>query len=175
MTYILGISGSPVENGNTDKLVKAIMKELGTKRKFIALRDLKLKQCNGCDKCQETKKCVIRDGMKTLEVELLKADTIVLGSPCYFDNVSGLMKNFMDRTNYLYQKLSLRGKNVIAGASGEASKDSIQGTITAMEKFARAHQMIFIGGVGVLKKKGEDVLKNPLVLERIKAVCKTRN
>jgi len=174
MAHTLGISGTPLRNGNTDKLVKAVMGQFPGTGKFIALRNRELNYCRGCDRCQKTKRCVIKDGMQTLEKELLKADVIVLGTPAYFNNVSAHMKNFMDRTNCLYQTRALSGKKMVAVAIGEANRDSIQKALDALGAFSRIHSLHLLGEIGVLRKGHQDLLEDGLVLERIKAVCKPK-
>ena len=43
--------------------------------------------------------------------KMIKADIIIVGSPVYYCNVSGLLKNFIDRCTCLtHPKLKLKGK-----------------------------------------------------------------
>jgi multimeric flavodoxin WrbA len=45
---ILGISGSPVKNSNTDRLVKLVQDSTGLKSEFIKLFDCKIEPCHVC-------------------------------------------------------------------------------------------------------------------------------
>ena len=42
-----------------------------------------------------------------------ESDLIIFGVPNYFDNVTGLFKNFMDRLHPLYKSELIKNKNVI--------------------------------------------------------------
>jgi len=48
-----------------------------------------------------TNPCAIKDDMADLLLKLENADGIIIGTPVYYCNVSGLLKNFMDRCNTL--------------------------------------------------------------------------
>jgi len=97
---ILGLEGSPREDGNTEKLVKAILesaKENGAEVNFYKLTKMNISLCLGCFNCRETGICVTDDAMKFLLEEIQSSDVIILGSPVYMWQVSGQTKLFMDR------------------------------------------------------------------------------
>ena len=48
----------------------------------------------------------------------IEADLIVIGTPNYFDNVPGLMKDFIDRTVPFYETDKLKGKKLITIVTG---------------------------------------------------------
>jgi len=61
---IFGISGSPIINGNTDRIVKAILKESGRDSKFIDLSKLNFGSCRGCaHNCATTAMCGVKDDL----------------------------------------------------------------------------------------------------------------
>ncbi|AEH60482.1 NADPH-dependent FMN reductase [Methanosalsum zhilinae DSM 4017] len=97
---VLGVVGSQRKNGNTSALVKEALKpfeENGIDTKLVFLGDYNINDCNGCDGCQDTFRCIVDDDMQDIYPKILEADAIVLGSPTYFYNVSGDMKTFIDR------------------------------------------------------------------------------
>jgi multimeric flavodoxin WrbA len=97
---ILGLEGSPRENGNTEKLVKTILesaRENGAQTKFYKLTKMNISLCLGCFSCRETGTCVTEDDMQLLHGEIQSSDAIILGSPVYMWQVSGQTKLFMDR------------------------------------------------------------------------------
>ena len=97
---ILGLDGSPRKNGNTEKLVKAILDgatEKGADTKFYKLTKMNISLCLGCFNCRETGTCVTEDDMQLLHEEIQASDAIILGSPVYMWQVSGQTKLFMDR------------------------------------------------------------------------------
>lgn len=79
-------------------------------KELILLKDLKISPCANCKGCHKTFKCVVNDDMQEVHQKLIDADVILLGSPTYFDNVSGIMKNFMDRCLPFYFSAKLKGK-----------------------------------------------------------------
>lgn len=102
---IIGIIGSPRKKGNTDTLVDLVLQgacENGAEIEKIYLSDLNFKGCTGCEGCKKTCKCVVKDDMQMVYKKIDEADGIVLGSPTYFYDVTGLTKMFMDRL-YAYE------------------------------------------------------------------------
>ncbi len=101
---VVAYNGSPKKKGNTASLLKAVceaLKEEGVKTKIVHLAPHKIQPCTACYKCAKARslKClgVKGDGLNDLLPELLAADGILLGSPVWFSNVTGHMKNFIDR------------------------------------------------------------------------------
>ena len=100
---ILLINGSPRgKRGNTYIMAEAFLKgaeEAGAETEQILLSKKAIKNCKGCFWCwlKTPGKCVIKDDMEPILEKLKEADILVFATPLYVDNVTGLMKNFMDR------------------------------------------------------------------------------
>lgn len=98
---ILGISGSPRKDGNTDLILKEIIagaNTAGGETEIIFLRDYAITPCIGCERCRKDLTCSrFYDGMHLLYPKVENSDTIILGSPTYNYNVTSLMKSFIDR------------------------------------------------------------------------------
>jgi multimeric flavodoxin WrbA len=97
---ILGIEGSPRQNGNTEKLVRQVLagaKAAAGQTQFLKLVDLTIHHCQGCTSCRTTGNCVIQDDMDRVIDAIQESEAIVLGSPIYVWQVSGIIKVFMDR------------------------------------------------------------------------------
>jgi len=100
---ILGINGSPRENGNTAAFVNAALKraeELGAQTRHIWLGDKVISGCKGCYGCTHAKKCVINDDFALIFDEICAADGILLGSPVYHASITAEMKALLDRTGF---------------------------------------------------------------------------
>ena len=105
MSYrIVGISGSPVKEGNTQALLSAIMgsaKEKGLATETVNLCELEIKNCVHCNFClvkqKEGKYCSLQDDAQLVYDKVEKADVIVLASPVYFMRTSGMMATLIDR------------------------------------------------------------------------------
>ena len=105
MTYkILGISGSPVKNGNVEMLLLRAIESLHAKNveyDVVHLSDLKVKDCIHCNFCltkqTKGKYCSIKDDAQVVFEKAEVADIIVLASPVYFMRTSARMAALIDR------------------------------------------------------------------------------
>ena len=140
MTKFLLISGSP-RNGNTDFILKKIFDSIKGEKELIFLRDKNIKHCQGCLACSKTNKCVIDDDMTEIREKMLNSDIIIIGTPNYFDNVSGLLKNFVDRTHPFYKAESLKDKKLIlimvGGGEIEGSQKYLDCTMYGFIKYLK--------------------------------------
>jgi multimeric flavodoxin WrbA len=97
-------NGSPRTKGNTFHLLSAVMTELkseGISTELVQLSKHKPEPCLACYKCMKKKdlKChgVKNDDLNDLLAKIIEADAVVIGSPTWFANVSGYVKNLIDR------------------------------------------------------------------------------
>ncbi|MDF2857056.1 MAG: NADPH-dependent reductase [Neobacillus sp.] len=89
-------------NGNTNSMVSAFLKgakEAGAETVTVFLAEKEIKYCTACKACwfKTPGKCVIRDDMAEIISLTEDADVRVLATPLYFDNISSLLKTFIDR------------------------------------------------------------------------------
>ena len=99
MPEIVGICGSARKKGNTALLLKEVLQSTGMESELIFLSDLTIGFCTGCLSCKENKgTCPKDDDMRVLLDKALSSKAIILGSPNYYYDVSGLMKNMIDRS-----------------------------------------------------------------------------
>jgi len=115
--HVLGISGSPRPDGNTDTVVRAALDSIeqleGVTTTFFGLGGKIASYCTGCVQvCHpgygNTERepsatapgalCRHDDAIKDVLAEMAKADAIIIGSPVYFGNVPGPLKTLMDRS-----------------------------------------------------------------------------
>lgn len=90
------------KNGNTNIMVTAFLKgarEAGAETVNILLAEKEIKYCRACKACwfKSPGKCVIEDDMAESLSLIEGADIHVLATPLYIDNISGMLKVFMDR------------------------------------------------------------------------------
>jgi multimeric flavodoxin WrbA len=123
---VLGISGSPVKNSNTDKLVKTIIEATGLDAEFFKLSDIDVKPCIACRKCVCTNVCVLNDDFKWLSEKILEAKALVIGSPVMYNAPSAFTKSFIERLYSLrHVKLLTQGKIGASVAVGEINPESV--------------------------------------------------
>ena len=118
---IIVINGSPRTNGLTAAMLHRLADSLlqkGADVQYYDLSLLNIKQCRGCCACYRTGHCIFQDDAERLSDEITKADGIVIGSPTYVSNVSGLLKIFIDRGHFVIEQL-LRGKYAVGIVTGE--------------------------------------------------------
>lgn len=147
---ILAINGSHRKGKNTAALLNVVLEEaqnLGAETELVELVDYNIKLCLGCNRCLRAVKCSIEDDdMEKLAQKLLQADGVVLGSPVYFANVSGLMKIFMDRTRWLHMRNNkLHGKVGAVVTHAGLRNGGQELAQIVMERFLTAHGLIVVG------------------------------
>jgi len=106
---ITGIIGSPRLKKNTDALVRQTLngcRSQGVSVDTICLNKLEIKPCQA-HKVQDGKGCIIRDDMDAVYEIFEAADGLVLGTPVFYNSVSGQMKMMIDRSYCLAKAVSL--------------------------------------------------------------------
>lgn len=114
---ILAILGSPRKQ-NTFSMVKTLLDSASGDSEAIILAENDIEPCKDCRICHGDHDCAVKDSMTEIYDKMKNADVIILASPTYFHNVSGLMKNFMDRCLPFYFSRELEGKGAVLLTSG---------------------------------------------------------
>lgn len=117
MKKILAIAGSNNKHSQTHRLLNLWLKCLcerdnAMQYDVLLLRNFNISMCEGCKNCFCEKECTLdqADDMPLLRKHLQESDIIVFSSPVYHQNMSGIMKNFMDRIVFPSRMLDLSGK-----------------------------------------------------------------
>jgi len=102
--YVLGLSGSPVKDGNTDVFLEhllSVAREKGFETEAVKLPNLGIRDCIHCNFCMVKQKtdryCALDDGAQALFEKIERADILILASPVYFMRLSGYMASLLDR------------------------------------------------------------------------------
>ncbi len=92
--------------------------------KLFCLSDMNVKNCLGCNSCLQNLEnyCVIKDDMQAFYNEISLADKIVIVSPIYFDTITGILKNMIDRWMPLCAKETLNNKALYLITVGEQTE-----------------------------------------------------
>ena len=96
-------NGSPkAEKGNTHIMVLPFLegaRASGAETENIFLVHQKIHYCTACYSCwlKTPGRCAINDDMGELLAKVYASDIVVFATPLYVDNVTGIMKTFMDR------------------------------------------------------------------------------
>ena len=151
---VLGVSGSPREGRNTEKLLEVALRaaeEVGAEVELLSLAKLNIKSCIGCNTCVREKRCPLddEDDMGLVKGKLLEADAIVFAAPSYFGGVPGIMKSMMDRSRSLkMDDHKLQEKVVSALSLAGLRYGGAEQVAEAIARFGLTHGMIVVGGVG---------------------------
>ena len=103
---VLGVAGSPRKNGNSDVLLRQVLKGVSQENLecgSIQLRDIHFQGCIGCEKCRKDKICTgLIDGMSLIYRQIITSKGLVLVSPTHNYNITSWMKAFIDRLYCFY-------------------------------------------------------------------------
>jgi multimeric flavodoxin WrbA len=99
---ILALNGSFRKNGNTEILLKqALMgaEAEGAQVEILRLTDYKIGPCRGCGLClfRENVCQVKGDDVSFIFSKVTECDGIILGAPCYFLELTAVIKQLIDR------------------------------------------------------------------------------
>ncbi|RAP44821.1 MAG: flavodoxin [Methanosphaera sp. rholeuAM6] len=148
MLKVIGIVGSPRAGGNTEFMVETALKEIekkGIKTELITLHDRNIGYCVGCDSCKTTNKCIIEDDMQELTEKVKNADGVIMSSPVYFGDMTGLAKSFIDRLRPLRNVHAFKYKVCGAIATGGFRNGGQETTIHSIYDFFLIQGGIVVG------------------------------
>lgn len=97
---VLGVSGSPKREGNTEKLLDQAMagaKNQGALVQKLILNELKFVPCQDCSGCDETGICIQEDDLELVYNQVKEAGILILASPIFFGSLSAQTKMMIDR------------------------------------------------------------------------------
>lgn len=153
---ILGICGSP-RKGNSMRILNAVLEKAAESNEVdsIYLPDYKIDFCDGCLSCAETNKCRIRDDMSIIQEKLISAETIVLATPVYWDDVPAILKNIIDRTNPFSRELA--GKKIYIIVCGMADDTSWDRALDILLNYCSIVGMKCIGTSKFYAKYANDI------------------
>ena len=95
---IVGISGSPIQGGNTDRLVQSLLEQSGREYRFVNLSTLNFLPCRACAHlCSKSNICPIEDDLRLYLEPILEADALILASPIHGGNITAWTSSFLSR------------------------------------------------------------------------------
>ena len=93
---IVGISGSPIKNSNTDRLIHAVLESSGLPSEFVKLSKIQVRPCIACLGCKKDNICKVKDDFPELAEKVRKAGAIVVGGYSPYGAVDGFTKAFLE-------------------------------------------------------------------------------
>ena len=146
--------------------------QAGAEVEMLLLRKMDVRTCRGCLACEEGGRerkgiCKIKDDMTEVYPKLLAADVIVLATPGYFEMLSGLLKNFLDRTCPVWPRLE--GKSIAGLAVAE---EGVGQAIANFKTYASLCKMRWVGSVTTLAKTPKEASSNKGLELRLKRLAR---
>lgn len=134
-TEILFINGSPNKEGNTAALAKILL--AGKDYKTLNLTDYKIYSYG--QNFQD-------DQFKEVVAKMKAAETIVIGSPMYWHNICGSVRNLLDRFYGPVSEGELSGKKYYFLFQGAAPERwMLEAGEYTMKRFAGLYGMEYVG------------------------------
>lgn len=145
---ILFINGSPNKNGNTKVLADKMLQ--GKDHETLNLTEYKI-GCYGQNFAD--------DQLDEVIGKMKEADVIVIGSPLYWHNICGAVRNVLDRFYGKVQQGELAGRTLYFLFQGAApEKWMLEAGDYTMKRFASLYGMEY-GGMATSAKEAEKLMK----------------
>lgn len=152
---VMAFNGSPRKKGNTASLLEKALdgaSSQGAETELIHLYDLNYKGCISCFACK-TKggksygRCAVKDDLTLFLKEIEAVDAIILGSPIYYTTVSGMMKSFLERLLFPYNKYSdpyqtLFPKKINTGFIYTMNQTKAEAKVTGISQHCRINDIL---------------------------------
>jgi multimeric flavodoxin WrbA len=108
MKKVIVLNGSPRKKWNTAQILKAAAdgaKSVGAEVEYIDLYDLSFTDCRSCLACKrkgiaEPCKCYWKDDISPVIERIYKADALIVGSPIYYGEPTGVLRSFLVRCTF---------------------------------------------------------------------------
>lgn len=115
MTNLLAIVGSPRKGKATDLLVDKAIAGAKSKDPYCTITKLNLieyniKFCKNCLACRDSQtkepvaRCSIRDDMDQIYEDVLKSDSLILGTPVHMGFATAITMTFLERICWTFAK-----------------------------------------------------------------------
>jgi len=119
---ILAIIGSHRKRGNTARIVESIQAGIQARAlaenipitfETIFLGQQQIGFCKGCRVCFDKgeDRCPLQDDLLSIKTRMQEADGILIAAPVYVNDVSGTVKNFIDRLAHVCHRPEFAGKS----------------------------------------------------------------
>jgi len=130
---IIGISGSPIRNSNTDQAVQAVLAAAELPSAFIKLSERELQPCRACLGCVKDNRCVVKDDGPDLAEQFRRARAFVLGGFTPYSSLDARTKMFMERMYCLRHQTGLNAGKIGCSVLTTAIPPGTEGLPPALE------------------------------------------
>ncbi|HOO71102.1 MAG TPA: flavodoxin family protein [Spirochaetota bacterium] len=146
---VLGISGSPRKNGNSERMLDycaRFFNDQGIDFETFLVSETAIGPCVHCDFCKKNDYCSKDEKANELNTLLSGCDAVIMVTPVYFGSMSGQMKCIIDKTLPLRRNgFQLKGKPGAAIAVGGSRNGGQELAIRDVHAWMFIHGMLVVG------------------------------
>ncbi|MHC4425433.1 MAG: flavodoxin family protein [Planctomycetota bacterium] len=154
---VLGISGSPIENSNTDRLIQAMLDATELESEFVKLSQINIRPCLACFRCVPDNICKVKDDFPELAEEIKKAGALIIGAYIPYKQIDGFTKALLERfwslrhvTNLLRGKLCATVLTYLSPAAADNVNQALAIQLKEMERMELVGQLMIEGNIPCL-------------------------
>jgi len=159
---VIGISGSPRKEGNTEMAVRLALEEIGKQGidvEFVSLAGKEIAPCNACMHCKNRPKCIIEDDFQPIFEKIVEAEGLIVGSPVYFGSATPETMALLDRLGYVARNNGNFLRRKVGGPIVVARRAGQNFTYAQLVLFYTINEMIVVGStywnIAFGREKGE--------------------
>ena len=105
-------NGSPRKNGDTKAMIHYLKERLQGEVLVVDAYDSPIKGCVDCRYCWTHPQCAFED-FKEMDQRIRDADNILIASPIYFNEVTGILLNLLSKVQIYWSASFLRKEQMI--------------------------------------------------------------
>ena len=154
---VLGISGSPIENSNTDRLIQAVLDATELECEFVKLSQINIRPCLACKQCVPDNICKVKDDFPELAERIKKAKALIIGAYIPYKQIDGFTKALLERfwslrhvSNLLRGKLCATVLTYLSPDAAANVNQSLAIQLKEMERMELIGQLMIKGNIPCL-------------------------
>ena len=101
-------NGSPRKNGETVYMIRTLLEALGGDFKVVDAYRADIRPCIDCRWCFDHAGCAVRDEWQEILSYIEECDHIIMASPVYFEEVTGMLLAVMSRLQTYFSARYIR-------------------------------------------------------------------
>ena len=114
-------NGSPRKKGETAYMIKTLQEKLGGEFKVVDAYRARISPCIDCRWCFEHAGCAVQDEWQEILSFIEECDHIVIASPVYFEEVTGMLLAVLSRLQTYFSARYLRKEEPVPEKENRSS------------------------------------------------------
>lgn len=128
------------------KEAEQTFKKQGFDTEIITLSDYAINYCKGCEVCILKEGCVVKDELDQVLKKIIQCDGLVIGTPVYLNNMTGILKTLIDRTCSWFHRTPVAQKPVFLIITTQGS--GINNTLKSIRESLTQWGVCYCGYIG---------------------------